>query len=860
MTVGMTSSGKQALTKKTEEPAKRISRTGTWRISLVYIAAAALMVLAAIYFKTRGPGHFKPPELTPLRAPKLTSLPELKDPQYEDKMLWGSYRSGLYFGMRTRTPKSLLSGLMWFNPDSVDTLRGQRVRHAASQDDELSTYGWVRHDGESYGRQVLVDGEYNMTLQMVKHFGEESGTGGDWAVRILVSRAVLTQAQIAKGTRPGSSKRVSLVMYLGDEEAPRTPWRVLPQGEPEDLKEGSMLVTGGNKAVGTWSFHTVQSASAGKKAGRLDYLALPDEPQYQYLLHIKELMMGIMYERLERNPSSDKFRLYLPNGATTGSNIGLFQVTVSMPATVDFVFLSHQKGVDPLLADPSSRVEELSGAKLTALLQRHEQQFDSRFDKSFLSSGPGAPALDEETQEVAKAALSNLLGSMGYFYGTSQVRLRPPSAGGSSVHNYWDAPLYSAVPSRSFFPRGFLWDEGFHQLLVQRWNARMSRDVIAHWLDLMNTHGWIPREQILGKEAAQRVPAEFVVQDPSHANPPSLFLPIMNMARQLQRAAASQDADLPEVQQFLRQAWPRLEAWYRWFNTTQAGPVPTSYRWHGRNSTTNLELNPKTLTSGLDDYPRASHPTDQERHLDLRCWMALASEAMAIIGEALGLPAHTTEPYRSTADTLRNIPLLASLHLDPGSGQYRDYGLHTEDVVLQRRNYNLEGKMQEMTVRVVGTPPTYQLVPCFGYVSLFPLLMRLLPPSSEELGRQLELLRDPQLLWTPFGIRSLSPTCSLYKKYNTAHDPPYWRGQIWININYLALTALDHYRSQEGPWAASAQQAYEELRTAVLSNVVAEYKGRGYLYEQYDDASGRGVSSHPFTGWTALVALMAAGK
>lgn len=62
------------------------------------------------------------------------------------------------------------------------------------------------------------------------------------------------------------------------------------------------------------------------------------------------------------------------------------------------------------------------------------------------------------TEAAAKAGLSNLLGGIAYFHGTSEVQLK------DRVARSWPAPLLTAVPSRSFFPRGFLWDEGFHQV------------------------------------------------------------------------------------------------------------------------------------------------------------------------------------------------------------------------------------------------------------------------------------------------------------------------------------------------------------------------------------------------------------
>lgn len=97
------------------------------------------------------------------------------------------------------------------------------------------------------------------------------------------------------------------------------------------------------------------------------------------------------------------------------------------------------------------------------------------------------------------------------------------------------------------------------------------------------------------------MPAEFVVQHPSHANPPSLLLPLMQLA---QRLAASDGAALPSVaaaavggaavgsdgkalseeerqhaRAFLSRAWPRLTAWFGWFNRTQQGALPGSYRY-----------------------------------------------------------------------------------------------------------------------------------------------------------------------------------------------------------------------------------------------------------------------------------------
>jgi len=161
-----------------------------------------------------------------------------------------------------------------------------------------------------------------------------------------------------------------------------------------------------------------------------------------------------------------------------------------------------------------------------------------------------------------------LIGGIGYFSGVSRVQ----SIYNENPVSYWPATLYTAVPSRSFFPRGFLWDEGFQLLLINKWNPEISLDIISHWLDLMNVEGWIPREQILGEEAQIRVPEEYVVQRNDVANPPTLVIALADLLRR------HGDWLTTNHKEALGRMWPRLVGWYNWLNRTQAGELPSTYR------------------------------------------------------------------------------------------------------------------------------------------------------------------------------------------------------------------------------------------------------------------------------------------
>ena len=184
---------------------------------------------------------------------------------------------------------------------------------------------------------------------------------------------------------------------------------------------------------------------------------------------------------------------------TNEHNTFFVQITLKQP-------IVDEKFSFDIIYQSESVDEELTGEFFNKEIHRLQKQFDQRFENIFQLKGKYN--MTKKHIHFARSTLSNLIGGISYFTGKvfkSIILLFMDLFLGQSLvakpnqkipDEYWQTNLYTAVPSRSFFPRGFLWDEGFHNLLIARWNENITIDILSHWFDMLNTNGWIPRVMI----------------------------------------------------------------------------------------------------------------------------------------------------------------------------------------------------------------------------------------------------------------------------------------------------------------------------------------------------------------------------
>ncbi|CAD5226415.1 unnamed protein product [Bursaphelenchus xylophilus] len=662
-------------------------------------------------------------------------------------------------------------------------------RHDCSQNDGIK-YLWTAADGKSFGSQDIVDGPLNLTTKWFNR-------GNSFLSQVDVKRRDKAYTGLIfyfLSQNPETSFTLDQITEL-----PKI-WIHTP-GQPDSSLE-----------------FEISSEKQVKRS--LLTLHRPPIPDPTHLVELFKRSLALDGDNIIFNTK----RL---------ETFNLFAIHLDIP------------GEDSVLVELKEQSEQ-DLPNFDEEFNKRSKEFEERLKDSFHRSKDISPKMFD----MGKVAISNLLGGVGYWSGNAKMRSRNWPQG--RVEPFGPLELLSAVPSRPFFPRGFIWDEGFHNVLIHKIDPELSLDILSFWLNCMNSEGWIPREMILGAEAETKVPAEFLVQSDDVANPPVFFYLLEKFVHNSKL--------ISQYKHRIVSLYPRLKQWYLWLRDSQQGPYKGTFQWQGRNQTTNLELNPKTLPSGLDDYPRASHPTSDEYHLDIRCWLAVASRVIRYLAE---LSSDTMFINEADDDqrTFGDINEINKYHWSHEKRRYADFGLHSYKVKLVTDVFpsGPNGQMGKRVVRKVLEEPKKRLVDdVYGYVSLFPFLLKLLPAESEELEIILDELSNPQLLWTPYGLRSLAKNCSYYDQKNTPHDPPYWRGNVWINLNYMALEALNHYSEQGGSSAEKAKELYNKLKENVLNNVLKQYQETGLFWENYNDKTGQGQGTRPFTGWTALVfAIMA---
>ncbi|KAG6334934.1 hypothetical protein ID866_4151 [Astraeus odoratus] len=747
------------------------------------------------------------------------------------------------------------------------TFRILETRHACSQDDGLDSYTWTTYDPRQGGVQVIKDSPNNVEIT-TEFLKVPSGKyGGSWGARIK-----------GKPINPALPSRVSTIFYMGmeglggldmitDEDENGIDGPMEFAGYSPDLDEFSIhIIDGPNNRVITHGPHAEDFVG---RLGKTHFVGLRISPEK--LWTAKDWILQSLLSRASplaekyrhTNPTPDpSFVLQLPDEIVTASNLYAIQKSFDGEFQFDVIFQS------------GNTLQKIDGATIDHGISALTAAFTDRFKAIFPISDSYLTPDRNGLESFSQAITSNLFGGIGYFYGTSIVD--------EGLISEWDQEdeythdedsdqnepqqgprltepraLLTATPSRSFFPRGFYWDEGFHLLHIGEWDNDLSLEILKNWIDLIDENGWVAREQILGEEARSRVPPEFQTQVPTIANPPTLTMAVTAFINRLKFhnggplntnvGMHTGDMQLPifgfeknaqpgsdyltydNGLRFLRGIYRPLRRHYDWFRRTQRGQIKQygrkarsrteAYRWRGRTET-------HILPSGMDDYPRAAAHAG-ELHLDLISWMGFFTRTMRDIAEFIG----ETEDTASFAEIERAIiHNIDDLHWNEEAEMYCDVGVSADD------------ESEHVCHK--------------GYLSLFPFMLSLLSPDSPHLGPILDLLRHPDHLWSPYGIRSLSAS---HPDFGSGEN--YWRGPIWMPMNYLILQSLHNtYAATEGPYQERAKEIYQELRRNVVNNVYKEYQRTGYVWEQYDALTGEGRRSHPFTGWTSLVTLILAEK
>jgi len=810
---------------------------------------------------------------------------QLFSDSHNAKYLWGTYKPNLYFSMKQKEKETPVFGLMWYglqnnlqkknNPPKVDI--DTLLRHECTKNNNIKYY-WPYHNGIDYANEIINDIDNNISLNIknVKTF---------YSIKEQSWITIISGKKIQKVKKSGN---LGLILYFSLEEFSLDKKVIF---NPQKLSETNykLIETRLGDEIEKFEVEVIEGKNDLKYSGFQKY-----RKGYQYNWRVKQFILDDLKKVQEDFVSKKKQYSYIPFdelAKTKQPNIVAIQLVFSMDEMKNDEFEIIVRYSNNLSKEKETK------ENLNKLINQRTNGFNKKFNELFKLKNiekfknNNKYILDESNseslQQMSKEALSNILGGIGYYFGNIKE-----SDNGDDTQS--EKGLFTASPCRSYFARGFLWDEGFHQLIISKWDIELSLDMVNTWLDTMDKEGWIPREQIRGNEAENQVPSEFINQDRLIANPPTLLFPIKIFINNYKYFKDTNDKNYG-LKELLIKFYKKLKLWLNWFENTQRSPMFKKkgdkykyiYQWNKRDGSHNFP-------SGFDDLPRGMTPNDEENHLDLNIWLLELEKTLHLLSTFFDkeninfYEKNILERKKNIKDKLFSKEL--NMYSDYLGPQFKRISINKYPRKVFPYLWRNDNQCGENVKNPIGTKAEcnpYSDSPCcsefgwcgstsnhcncekcsrslkleerreyknkentynphIGYINLFPLFFG--DFGKEELGDLFKYLNNKNEFMSDYGIRSLVKNDLLY---HTGDD--YWRGKIWIQINYLTLSGLYKYYKEKDK---DAEKIYDKVRSGTIKAIYNSWVKTHTFYENYDDISGKGVMNNPFNGWTSTILLI----
>ena len=775
--------------------------------------------------------------------------------------------------MKQKPKETPVFGIMWYGikekyfSSKVDI--GDKLRHECAKTDSIKYY-WPYHNGLDYSNEIIKDEENNIILDLQNIKTNYDITEQSW-INVIRGKKI-NKKNANQKNNIGIILYFSLEEFSMDKKAIFSAENVKINNENYELKEMRF-----GQEIEKFNIEVSEGKEGIKYSQYQKY-----RKGYQYNWRVKYFIEESLKVNQEKYAKDNITYSYIPFDEmqkTKQPNIIAIQIVFfmdSLPKDNFEIIIRYSNN----LKKEKEKKEEINN-----LINKKQEEFNNKFEQIFSLKNIEKIKNDknyilneknsESLQQMSKEALSNILGGIGYFHGSIKQK--------QNNNINVEKGLLTATPCRSYFARGFLWDEGFHQLIISKWDLELSLEMVNTWIDTMDNQGWIPREQIRGIEAEAQVPVEFREQDFFVANPPSLLFPIKAFINNYKYYKDSNN-NLYGMKDLLIKFYKKLKLWMNWFETTQKNK--NAYHWNRRNSEHNYP-------SGFDDLPRGMIPNEEENHLDLNIWLLELEKTLLLLSEFFDK--ESINIYNKSIQERKNN-IKKNLFSDE-LNIYTDYlGPQFKKIKVKKyprkvfpylwRNDNQCG---ENVLNPIGTRAEcnpYSDSPCcsefgwcgntqnhcncpkcirsykleerkeykkkentfnphIGYINLFPIFFG--DFNEKELGNLFKFLGDKNEFLSDYGIRSLVKNDLLYR---TGDD--YWRGKIWIQINYLVLRGLKKYFMDN----KEIKNIYDDVRYGVIKAVYRTWSRSHTFFENYDDKTGEGVMNHPFNGWTSTILLI----